>query len=190
MPEINRNLYPKGGYFFVDADGVKHSGPSWTHVIRTVTLYRQRRGIPVGDVQAEVFAQACERSPEICREGGTVTPAKPKPDQLKTRVFAWLGERARAARQKGLDYVSDAEARQRAAICQACPAATSFSLGCKPCAASLAVLRDTILAGRQPVTTSLGVCAKLGADLRVAVSLAEPPLTVSDLPAACWRRKV
>lgn len=186
--EINSNLYPNGGYFFEEADGIKIKGASWPAVERAVKKYRENRGVPVGDIHAEVMTQACERNPALCFEQPTGLP-KPQ-TTLKGRVFEWLAARSRMARQSPLDYVGDAEARRRAAICRKCPMQKKISHLCSTCSDSRAALRKSVLAERVPVDVSIEACSVLGSDLQSAVHLAEQPETNPDLPDFCWRRTI
>lgn len=187
--EINPNLYPSGGYYFVEKDGTKITGPNWTAVERNVKQYRERKGLPAGDVHAEIMVQACANNPEICHQiTGKVNPVQ-KPPSLKAKVFEWMANKSRQARQGPLDYVSDDEARARAAICSQCPKQKNISHLCSSCTASRAALRESIMVGRKSVAPGLEACLMLNLDLRAAIHLAEGSSQDPNLPENCWRRK-
>ncbi len=186
--EINKNLYPTGGYFFIEKDGLKIKAGSWVAVEAAVRQYRANKGVPEGDVHAEVMAQACDRNPALCHESAPSGQKPVRPTSLKTRAFQWLGNLCRTARSSGLKYVSDAEARRRAAICDRCPAQKRISQGCSTCEHSLQALRNCVLGGRKPVVDHLEGCDALGCDLSCAVHLDEPRLGDPNLPGECWRR--
>ncbi len=188
MRELNRNLYPSGGYYYVERDGTKLTAENWLKLEIKVKEYRKNRGFPVGDIHRDVMEQACDRNPGLCHEVFTVNPPGQKVPTIKARVFEWLGQLSRIARKSALDYVSDTRARERVVICARCPQQKDFSTHCSACEASLGALRQSVLAGRAPVSTGLGACGVLGVDLRVAVHLAEPPSGSLELPEACWRK--
>jgi hypothetical protein len=66
--ELNRNLFPREGYVFIDRDGTKHKSDSWRNLEQKIIEYRQRNGMPVGDVLGEITTQACAKQPSICRD--------------------------------------------------------------------------------------------------------------------------
>ncbi len=149
MREINRNLYPSGGYHYIERDNTVLKGESWAVVEKAVAFYRKQRGFPVGDVHRDVMEQACDRNPGLCYDSVPGRPVTTRTPTIKGRVFEWLGQLSRIARKAALDYVSDTQARSRAAICARCPAQKSFASHCSACESSLTALRESVLAGRK-----------------------------------------
>jgi hypothetical protein len=189
MKVINLNLRPKDGYWFQDADGVRHVGKSWTALIRQVIRYRKLKGAPEGDVKAEVNAQACERMPSYCGEKrGKMEKPRP-PSTFKTLVIGWLSKTSREARADKLSYASEREAGERRVICANCPLRTDIKGVCSPCETAIGALRKVINKGRRAVWDGFHACSVLGNDLPTAILLIEPPVDNKNLPPACWRRQ-
>lgn len=180
---INRNLYPSGGYFFVDTDGARIFGDNWPGVIERTRRYRERQGRPVGDVEAEVTAQACARTPSICHTVGTIEKNARVVASLKGRVLRWF-------RDLGLEhqFVTPETWKARATICAECPHNKPLPGGCATCRAAVAELRKKIL-DRRPNDGRLNACEILGEDLPTAAHLEKPAVDNPGLPARCWRKK-
>jgi hypothetical protein len=68
MKRVNVNLFPKEGYIYLESDGSKHRAENWSKLMAKVSAYRKRAGLPQGDVEREVMAQACQRNPSHCSE--------------------------------------------------------------------------------------------------------------------------
>lgn len=101
MKDIIWNLYARGGYTFVDADGVKHEGRDWDDLFSKIEAYRKRAGKPIGDIQAEVVAEYCERQPGMCRDVGPSDVRGIRLDAKKNAVLAWLALAASIANELG-----------------------------------------------------------------------------------------
>lgn len=188
MKKFNNNLYPSGGFFFKDADGVVHREKSWAKVAAKVTAYRARAGKPIGEPLAEVMQQACQRNPSLCYEDG-IRPASPKPPtSLKQRAILWLNTMLGIHRKTKLELVTPAEAERRAQICATCPLNTPMGVSsCASCKQAAKVLRQELIGARKRDQRLEG-CSVLGVDLVSAVHLDEPRVARNDLPAHCWRR--
>lgn len=191
MQKINVNMYPSNGYFFKESDGSVHRAPGWKAVIRKVEEYRARKRLPIGDVAAEVVAQACQRQPSICysdrRGQAPINPRVP----LKAKVLLWLNSFLKVM-EKGnpLQYVEAAESQQRAAVCAKCPLNVSLGTSeCSTCKQALAGYRDKILGRGRARDGRLGGCSGLGVDLITAVHLDELRVDGPGLPGYCWRKR-
>lgn len=186
----NTFIYPPGGYYFIDADKLRHSGDNLEQLISAVAAYRARRGIAPGNPVLEVNTQLCKRAPHGCRN----KPYKPSAEVIKTsqaqstmsRVGEWLRATWRRMGQKQVKFVDKATVKERAAICQKCPHYIPFFSDCVACSESLHQVSFQLRAGRDKHTEKLKVCDKFGSDLRVDVLLASDP--VPNAPEHCWKR--
>lgn len=189
MRRINVNLYPKDGYFFIEADQSRHRAASWRAVIKRVTEYRQRQGLPVGNVEVEVMEQACSRNPSLCVQDNAAPAPKPQVT-LKHRVIQWLSAISRIADRGPLSFVREKESTARASICAKCPKNTALGVkSCSTCKQALAEYRKNLIGGARVRDARLGGCDVLGADLVTAVHLDEIRVDNPALPANCWRKK-
>lgn len=188
MKRINRNLYPVGGYFFINQDGSKIVGEKWPDVVVRVADYRKRNNLPPGNPDAEVDAQACERTPAYCSEENMTVPPMTAPATLKSRVLAWLSGTLRGQTEKPLQFVNDATALERERICAGCPRNKSLPEGCATCKAAVKEYRKAIIGSRR-VNGRLNACEVLGEDLPASVHIDEPRVENSDLPDNCWRKR-
>lgn len=66
-PIFNNALFPPGGWQFIDAEGVTHTGKSKAQLISRVVNYRVINRLPVGDPAVEVNAQLCKNFPGYCK---------------------------------------------------------------------------------------------------------------------------
>ena len=187
---INVNLYPKDGYFFRDSDGTPIRAGNWRAVIKKVIEYRERAGRPVGDVESEVIAQACQRNPQICRETIRVNIAN-RPVSLKSTVLQWLtGVKKIKERDGKVATVPLAEEKIRADVCAKCPLNTPLGVNsCSSCKRTLIEFRKFIF-GDGRADGRLGGCSVLGVDLPTAARLDEIRVDNPQLPAHCWRKKI
>lgn len=196
MKTWNSNLYPTGGRFFVDEDGVRHRDSSWELLARRVASYRKRAGKPPGDPLAEIQAQVCARLPQYCVDTD-VQPA-PAPRRaarepigsgaLTERVLKWLADMLNLRRAGGAGKVSAAVAAQRARICAGCPMNQGLNQSCGRCARTRKEAAGVLLEGTQRVNGKLGGCKVLGVDNSVAVHLDLGRDNRDGLPGHCWRR--
>ena len=180
---LNGNVYPKSGFLFVDADKVRHVGDSWPGVIARVRAYRKRRGLPEGDVAAEVVAQACAREPVICQHEGEHLAAVRKAS-LKSKIINWLNF-VRGHQDKR--FVEQSLARQRADICAKCPKNVPLPGGCASCTNTLNALRKEIL-GARFIDGRLNACEAMEEDLPTVVHI-DMVAVDHELPGHCWRKR-
>lgn len=185
---FNQNLYPDGGYVFLDADGVKHRGDSWRDLFRLLKEYRERNGKTPGDPEAEVFTQHCARTPGLCHAPPGPPPA-PLAAGINHRVLNWLSHVLTNKRQNGTPaLIAPEEAARRATICAVCPKQQSLSSACEACLQSVRDARKVILAEQTPANQALHPCGVLGEDTFCSVHLNLKPENDPALPAHCWRR--
>lgn len=108
-------------------------------------------------------------------------------NNLKAKVFEWLGKYRKLADHNHVHLVSDDLNNQRAAVCLHCPAQQSISGGCGSCKRALAGLRRAILGERVPDVRLLG-CSILAEDTQVRCLIDEGPVHNDALPGHCWRK--
>lgn len=186
MKTINHNIYPKGGYRFKDADGSVHvAAEGWSGVIKRVIAYRRRKGIPIGDVAAEVIAQACSNNPVLCQDENGQRQIQLKKSSLKSKILAWL---AWLRGYDGKSYVEEPLARERANICATCPHNQAFQDGCASCRATVNELRQQILGSKRFIDGRLNACMMIEEDLPTVVHLEMVALPRDELPGHCWRK--
>lgn len=187
----NPNLYPEGGYLFVEGDGSTFRGDSWRDCIRKVEQYRQRNNRPVGDVEAEVFTQYCQRMPSHCKsfpKAGQTTNAHHSMS-LNQKVLQWVSNLLSWKRTgPPIPRVQDAEAARRAAICATCPKMQPLTESCEQCITALKSGRKAVLDGHASQHQGLLACAALGEDCSTAVHIEQPKADSNLVPENCWRK--
>ncbi len=191
--EVNPNLYPKNGYRFKEKDGSYQKASNWEGVIKKVTAYRERAGWPVGDVRAEVMAQACANNPSLCIDNSPRQIIHPKASYASTlfqKVSNWLSQLVQKLQRRQLELVDGPEARRRAAICAVCPRQMAVPTVCGACISQMSNFRRVILQGQPPANAGLNGCSALGEDTQVSVHLKLEPVDTDDQPPQCWRRSV
>jgi len=187
---FNPNLYPPGGWFFVDSNGVKHVASGYTALVNAVTQYRQRNHFPLGDPASEVTVQLCSRAQGFCKDSNqTAPPARQKqPAHLAQKILDRLGALVREKRFNRIKLVPKSEAQRRAEICARCPKQVGIPLTCGACIADVEKMRRGIL-GEDPVHQGIQACVIWQDDLQTAVHLETGGSDHSELPDFCWRKK-
>lgn len=185
--EVNPNLYPPGGYFFIDKNGFRHRGESWRDLERRVRHYREINRFSVGDVREEIMAQACSRNPNFCRESSKPTVVQRNPLSFNQRVIEWFVRKISLLRQGKLPRVDDAEAARRAKICLQCPNQQDYFQGCASCLQTIKTSRKALLRSesRHP---GLKPCRALGEDCSISVHIEQEKVSAQGLPSECWRK--
>lgn len=190
MWRINTNLYPRDGYMFKDTDGSIHrSTKGWKDLIVRVGDYRRRNGKPMGNVEAEVHAQACQNNPSYCYDSDrVVTQVQNYPVKtLKSSVLQWLADVRR--RKPELQFVPAELAAARANVCASCPFNKPLpSGGCSSCKAAIGEIRAQVLANKK-VDQRLHTCERLGVDNAVLSHLEHPTMENPNLPDHCWFKR-
>lgn len=189
---LNKHIFPPGGFYFIDAEGVRFDAENPLKLSFAIREYRLLNNKPAGNPIQEINDFTCARYPTGCR-GAEAKPLAPAGEHLplSARVTRWLAIIIRAMGRLPGSYVSKIEASRRAAICLACPQQASWLTGCSSCAGgtlrlSFAARRGQEAAGGEKL---LG-CKILGEDTRTSVFLESlKPSEREDLPAPCWRRK-
>jgi hypothetical protein len=193
----NPNVYPPGGYYFIDSKGVKHVGTSWPNLVTKVREFRVQNGIHVGDVVDEINFFTCERFQEGCRDTSSVSvspsavsqPASPL-TRLSSAVHHWFYRVTKALSDKPVDLEPLQVAQSRADICMKCPKQAPWTVGCGTCAGNAFRLSVGIRKGKDvKYGDNLMGCSVLAEDTRTSVWLPRlEPSTSPDLPAKCWRK--
>ena len=185
MTKLKVNMFPKDGHFYKEADGYIHRAGSWKRVIAMTQDYRRRNGLPMGDPEADVIAQACQRNPALCYEEYPHQREQRKKASVKGRVLAWLNRILARPERK---YVSPEEAQSRASICAGCPKNTKIAEGCSSCRAAIKEYRNKLV-GNRPGDARIEACSELGEDLVVSTWLDEVRVEAPEAPANCWRKR-
>lgn len=183
----NPNLYPEGGYIFVESDGTRFRGESWKDLIKRVTEYRARNGQEKGDPEAEIFTQYCTRMPNHCGMQAP-RPVVPHSMTFNQKVLQWFSSLLEWKRKNPLPRCTDGEAARRAAICARCPMQRSLVESCESCIRTIRHGRKTLLDGQASRHQNLQPCAALGEDCMVSVHIDQPKVPDSSVPAECWRK--
>lgn len=188
MNTINPNIFPKGGFQFLESDGTRIIGKSWNGVVSRVVNYRKRAGLPPGNPEDEVVAQACQQNPVLCRQDNGVREAQVKRSSLKVRVLLWLSVLRGKRDKEPLEFVPEGDSRNRTLVCVGCPKNIEIGDGCSSCKAALAESRKDLLGGRRS-DKRLNSCLVLGEDTHVSIWLESQSVIDGDLPGHCWRRR-
>jgi hypothetical protein len=188
MKAMNPNVFPKGGRYFKESDGVTIVGDTWEGIIARVVAYRKRAGLPVGNPKEEVITQACARDPVLCTEERPEYKAQVAIVSLKTKILKWLvfvqGEKDRNA----LTFVDPVHARNRAEVCAQCPKNQAIPDGCASCKAALTESRRKIL-GNRPIDARVNECIVMEEDIPVTSNIDMQTVDRPGLPDYCWRRR-
>lgn len=191
----NENLWPDGGWFFIDASGVRHSGTSFRALVNVVAEYRARAGFEPGDPTVEVTEQVCSRQPEFCHAGVPrqvplqVTSPIPRNyiSTLAQKVSSWISTKFADKRMGKVQRVGAAEARRRESICARCPKQHAFPSSCGPCLDNVNRLAGEVIPG-EPLNHGIKCCSALAEWTPVSVWLDEPQVADDGLPAECWKK--
>lgn len=188
MLSFNPNLWPDGGWFFKDADGVKHTANSFDNLVKVLIEYRQRRAQPVGDVTQEIIVQLCGRNRGFCKDSHPGPIPESPNGNMMAKILNFMGWLIQEKRLGHLRLIDRNVALARANICARCPRQRSLPTSCGSCKASVATSRRAILDGQEPVHAGIQVCAALEEDVATVVHIAVPQRQDASLPAECWRR--
>lgn len=185
----NQNLYPDGGYIFIEGDGTRFRGESWRDLIAKVKSYRERNKKPPGNPEDEVFSQYCVRMPSHCKDMRHV-PVQSAGHSLtlNQRVIQSIANLMEWKRRAPIARVPDSEAAERAAICASCPRQKTLVQSCQQCLTTVKHGRKVILDGAPSQHQGLLACEALGEDLPITVHIEQPPVAQDKVPAHCWRR--
>lgn len=185
----NLNLYPDGGYIFVEGDGTQFRGDGWKDLIAKVKAYRERNRREVGDPESDIFSQYCARMPSHCRDMRHV-PVQTGGHSLSLnqRVMQFIANLLEWKRRAPIARVADSEAAERAAICANCPRQKSLVKTCQQCLTTVEHGRKVILDGHPSQHQGLMACEALGEDLPLTVHIEQPPVPEDRVPAHCWRK--
>lgn len=187
---IRVNIYPKDGYKFTERDGTVLIDPrGWDGLIRTVSSYRRRNKLPMGDPAEEVRLQVCAANPTLCWQDDEITKQEIKRVSLKGRVLRWLSEMVRFKARQPLTFVSNDESRAREDVCQKCPNNMALQTeGCGSCRKAVEEQRKELI-GSRPRYKRLNACSVLGEDLQSSVHIDSTVVDNPELPAHCWRKR-
>lgn len=184
----NQNLYPDGGYVFLEGDGTRFRGESWRDLIAKVTKYREVNNREVGNVEDDIFGQYCARMPSHCKQISTAPPPTHHSITLNQRVLQASARLMESRRKAVIPRVTDTEAIRRAEICKRCPFYKPLVRSCEACIRTLESTRKVILDGNPSQHQDLLACGALGEDLVLTVHIEQPGAVGVDLPTECWRR--
>lgn len=173
---VNPNIHPPGGFWFSDADEVRHEAGTLQALVTTLTEYRARVGRDPGEPLKEITEQLCARTPWLC--------VKPEPGMvLVAKITAWATRLFRDTRRADSHKVEASEALKRSQACLGCPHRIDWSKVCPPCFSKTKKILKTSGFG-----ISGFACDLAGDDLEAATELAQPFL-LADAPEHCWRKK-
>lgn len=190
------NIVPPGGFHYEDkVQRFRVDGHSYQSVAEALLRYRLENKLPVGNPLKDVLDYVCTNWPHFCSphnppiHGGNASPA------ISSRISVWLSSLYRAARTLGgsENFVTQAEADRRAAICRSCPHNVEWRHGCTGCLQGISTLGFTFRAGRTAAEEkALKGCDVIGQENATAVWVrALPPASPSEyeaLPKHCWRK--
>lgn len=186
---INVNLFPRDGYFYVEADGTRLVGQTWSGVVARVRDYRRRNGLPPGDPLNEVHEQACKRNPNLCSAINEATVQARKLVSLKGRMLGWLALMRKNRAKAPLAFVDASEAKRRADICASCPMNAHLKSGCGACKRALAEMRKDLIGGERSPDPRLSGCLVTGEDLAASTWIDQVRVDLPAAPAVCWRKR-
>lgn len=186
--EYNWNMYPPGGRVFTEGDGTLHRADSWRELFEKIRRYREVNKRDIGDIEREVSAQLCAKSPSLCRQPSPAYTPRHHSQTHNQRVLQWYSVILSRKRVNAIPRVEDSVAADRAVICSKCPLQRGLNAACEGCIASVKTSRKAILDGKASQHQNLSPCAALGEDCTVSVHIQQPPLAEPNLPENCWRK--
>lgn len=191
------SIVPPGGFHYVEKHAgteIKLTAESVDTLAEVIEKYRLNNGIPLGEPKADVVNYICGNWPHFCNETNRPLNEGHKPDStagLATRAANWM---TRLWNIKAPNFVKDAEADRRAAICVECPMNKDFRAGgCSSCVQGIDRLAYLWLAKRETKANwhKIRACRATGAHLQASVFAdVQPglvPTEAAQLPANCWR---
>lgn len=184
----NPNLFPDGGYTFIEGDGSRFRGDSWKNLIAQVRSYRERNRLAPGNPETEVFNQYCARLPQHCNNAAPGGPPAHHSLSFNQRVLQWFSNILEWKRKHAIPRVTDAEAARRAEICKRCPSQKTLVRSCESCLNSISHGRKVILDGAPSQHQGLLACEALGEDLPTTVHIEQPGVPADRVPGECWRK--
>lgn len=186
-------IIPPGGHHYEDEHG-RIEGTSYEDVAEKLLRFRIANKLPLGMPLAEVIHYTCSRHPHFCHSPQAPAAGVRRPP-LSGRVIEWYSALYRGLRgiKVADNYVDQATADRRAAICLKCPHHVEWRSGCGSCVEGARRIGYTYRAGRKAEYESqLMGCSIIGHDCATAVWVkAAPTLTPethSQLPDNCWKR--
>lgn len=189
MLRINANLFPRDGYFFKESDGtILRAEVGWAGVITRVRAYRKRAGLPEGNPEQEVVAQACARNPNHCVSESNEQEEQRRVVSLKGKLLGWLSKMVRQSKKVPVVFVSAELAKSRADICAVCPKNQSVAEGCSSCRAAMREMRQALI-GARTIDKRLTGCVETYEDLTCAIWIEEQTIANDRLPSNCWRKR-
>lgn len=202
VPRINYGptIVPPAGLFTArDDDGNVIEGMTRDELITKLTDWRVANKRPVGDPEKDVDKQLTGQvgySSPIPVSSIKDTP-KPATMRLIDRVNGWVQNRIR---NKAVQFVNQAEALKRAAICAQCPQNKNWQSSCATCNAESkrVIARDIVILSQNkqtPLHNRLEACNVTGQANKAAVFLTEESLRhrtnyMDKLPSFCWLKKL
>jgi hypothetical protein len=184
----NPNIYPDGGYIFIEGDGTRFRGDSWKNLVAQVVAYRQRNRLPTGDAEGDVFAQYCARLPQHCNNATAGAAPAHHSMTLNQRVMQWFSNLLDWKRRGPIPRVTDEEATRRAEICKSCRFHKTLVRSCEACLKTVTHGREVVLDKAPSQHQGLMACAALGEDLPTTVHIEQPAVPADRVPDNCWRK--
>lgn len=187
------NVVPPGGWRYLQPDTqVWFKAYSKEQLVDKVLAHRRYKGLPEGDVSADIDTQIClTLGPEWCRPepGETHVPVKDLTADLTTELAKSFTKAIIGFIASGGKLVDKPEAERRAAICRSCPL-NRLASSC-PCAAVYKGVELLVPSGRNEPGVS--VCMACGCSLKAKVNLPMDVIESSlpadiNLPTWCWQR--
>jgi hypothetical protein len=186
-------MIPPGGWHYYQSD-VRLESWSLDNLYKVVENYRAENSLPVGDVEGDVNAQICGRSPHFCHGVDSVsinftsTRAVDATTELLNDIQTW----AKNLLQSNTPYsfVTEEEAERRAQICLKCPNNANWRGGCSSCINTTDRVCASVRQAKETKTSPiLGGCHVLRHDNRTAVFLDKEVIALAeDLPEGCWAK--
>lgn len=188
MLDINPYLFPPGGYYFEESDGMTLKSDSLAGLVVRVEDYRARVNLPPGEPYKEIVDQICTRSPRACREVGEV-PQGPTGEQKALVARVVKNSVKLGAQLWRLKFVKSPEAYARASTCSDCPHKKEWARFCPPCEKNAFASLQSAIHPRELVSMVKGCACDLAGDDLSAVVWVDSPERLNDAPEKCWRGK-
>ena len=189
MRSINPNLYPRDWFAYKEIDGVWIRGDTSAGVIVRVRNYRTRQGLPAGNAEVEVMAQACAHNPGLCTEENAAYKHQVSRASLKNRILLWFLEMRQRKTKESIGIVPESDARNRASVCAGCPRNAALPDGCSSCREAVKESRKQLI-GDRFVDARIDSCDVLAEELNTTIHLDLVRVEHPDLPGHCWRKRV
>lgn len=193
---VIEGLIPPQGFHYISPTGYRVPGTgeatSFTDLVKRVQTYRLENRLDVGNAEADCEDFICNNFPNMCGVFGQQTHVQTHAiisagmERPVDYINAWVN--GLIDHFDALEFVTDAEARRRAAACRKCPYNSEWRNGCGPCVATAQRSLGTVRQGKDVPNAEeeMRYCGLHRIDTRTAIWLERRLFGPVNAPSHCW----